>query len=400
MIKKLRIRFVLLSMSVLLAVLVVVIGGINIANYASTVQEADQVLDLLEDNQGRFPMGRPGGKFSPELAFESRYFTVLLDSTGQAVFADLGNIAAVDRDNAISMAKQAARENDRSGFLGHYRYRNIDEGNMRRIIILDCGRKLFAFRQFLTASVLISLAGFLVVLVIVAALSGRVVRPFAESYEKQKQFITDAGHELKTPLTIIGADADILQMEQGESEWLSDIQKQVKHLTALTNDLVFLTRMEEAGRTIPRLPFALSDVVAETAASFQALAQNKNFTISIQPGLSMTGDEKSIAQLVGLLLDNALKYSPAGGSVSLTLEKSGRQNKLCVYNTTADPLPQERLELLFERFYRADASRNSATGGHGIGLSVAKAIVTAHGGKIQASSADGQSLLITVLLPT
>lgn len=399
MIRKLQIRFILLSMSVLLAVLVVVIGSINIANYASTLHEADEVLDLLEDNQGRFPMGRPGGKLSPEVAFESRFFTVLLDDNGQAVFADLGNIAAVDRENAISMAQRAARENDRSGFLGHYRYRCIQEGNMRRVIILDCGRKLFAFRQFLGASVLISLVGFLVVLVIVAVLSGRVVKPFAENYEKQKRFITDAGHELKTPLTIIGADADILQMEQGESEWLSDIQKQVRHLTELTNNLVFLTRMEETYQSMPRLPFALSDVVAETAASFQALAQDKAFTLDIQPGLSMTGDEKSVAQLVRLLLDNALKYSPAGGKVSLTLEKTGRQNKLCIYNATAAPIPTEGLELLFERFYRTDASRNSETGGHGIGLSVAKAIVAAHGGKIQASSNDGQSLLITAWLP-
>ena len=399
MIRKLRIRFVLLSMSVLLAVLVVVIGSINIANYASTLREADQVLDLLEDNQGRFPMGRPGGKLSPEAPFESRFFTVLLDSTGQAVFADLGNIAAVDRENAIAMARQAARENDRSGFIGRYRYRCIQEGNMRRVIILDCGRKLSAFKQFLSASVLISLAGFLVVLVIVAVLSGRVVKPFAESYEKQKRFITDAGHELKTPLTIIGADADILQMEQGENEWLSDIQKQVRHLTELTNNLVFLTRMEEAYQSLPRLPFALSDVIAETAASFQALAQGKDFLLNIQPELSMTGDEKSIAQLVRLLLDNALKYSPIGGKVSLTLEKTGRQNKLCVYNTTAASMPKDHLDLLFERFYRTDASRNSATGGHGIGLSVAKAIVAAHGGKIQAASEDGQSLLITVWLP-
>ena len=406
MIRKLRFKFILLTMTVLLAVLVVIIGGINMANYANVVNNADTVLSLLSENHGHFPnlsffSHRLRKDLSPELPFESRFFSVLLDENWMSLQTETGNIAAVDVESAIAMAQTAAAKKSGTGFLGDYRYQKVQEGTRVRIIFLDCGRSLESFRTFLFASILISLCGFLVVLAVVTLLSGRIMRPFAESYEKQKRFITDAGHELKTPLTIIGADVDILTMDQGENEWLSDIQKQVKQLTGLTNDLVFLSRMEEADTPMQKLPFPLSDVVSETAASFQALAQaqGKTFTTRISPMLTLEGDEKAIAQLVRLLLDNALKYSPEGGSVSLTLEKTGRQCRLSVSNTTDNPLPLDNLKALFERFYRADPSRNSQTGGHGIGLSVAKAIVTAHGGKIQATSEDGHSLCITAFLP-
>lgn len=406
MIRKLRFKFILLTMTVLLAVLVVIIGGINMANYANVVNNADTVLSLLSENHGHFPnlnffSHRLRKDLSPELPFESRFFSVLLDENWMSLQTETGNIAAVDVESAIAMAQTAAAKKSGTGFLGDYRYQKVQEGTRVRIIFLDCGRSLESFRTFLFASILISLCGFLVVLAVVTLLSGRIMRPFAESYEKQKRFITDAGHELKTPLTIIGADVDILAMDQGENEWLSDIQKQVKQLTGLTNDLVFLSRMEEADTPMQKLPFPLSDVVSETAASFQALAQaqGKTFTTRISPMLTLEGDEKAIAQLVRLLLDNALKYSPEGGSVSLTLEKTGRQCRLSVSNTTDNPLPLDNLKALFERFYRADPSRNSQTGGHGIGLSVAKAIVTAHGGKIQATSEDGHSLCITAFLP-
>ena len=406
MIRKLRFKFILLTMTVLLAVLVVIIGGINMANYANVVNNADTVLSLLSENHGHFPnlsffSHRLRKDLSPELPFESRFFSVLLDENWMSLQTETGNIAAVDVESAIAMAQTAAAKKSGTGFLGDYRYQKVQEGTRVRIIFLDCGRSLESFRTFLFASILISLCGFLVVLAGVTLLSGRIMRPFTESYEKQKRFITDAGHELKTPLTIIGADVDILAMDQGENEWLSDIQKQVKQLTGLTNDLVFLSRMEEADTPMQKLPFPLSDVVSETAASFQALAQaqGKTFTTRISPMRTLEGDEKAIAQLVRLLLDNALKYSPEGGSVSLTLEKTGRQCRLSVSNTTDNPLPLDNLKALFERFYRADPSRNSQTGGHGIGLSVAKAIVTAHGGKIQATSEDGHSLCITAFLP-
>ena len=249
-------------------------------------------------------------------------------------------------------------------------------------------------------SVLIAVLWLLSVFVLLLLLSGRIVKPVAESYEKQKRFITDAGHEIKTPLSIISADADVLEMECGESEWLQDIQLQIKRLAALTNDLIYLSKMEEAQGHLQMTDFSLSGLAEELAQSFQAPAKAKGqtFTSSIQPDIVFHGDERAICQVISNLLDNALKYSESDGSISVELKKQGRTICLDVFNTTP-VISEENLNNLFERFYRADPSRNSQTGGHGIGLSIAKAVITAHKGEIRASSRDGRSLRISVSLP-
>lgn len=282
-----------------------------------------------------------------------------------------------------------------------YRFCKQQDSGAVRILFLDCGRELESFRRFLLASILLSGAGFLLVFAVVVYCSGRIVRPFAESYEKQKRFITDAGHEIKTPLTVLQADADILEMELGSNEWLSDMQGQIKHLSALTNDLVSLARMEEGETALHLLEIPVSDVISEAAESFRSLAQaqGKTLAVRVEPMLSMAADEKSIRQLIGILLDNALKYSPEGSEITLNFSKQARQLKLTVTNTSSAPLPGENPDILFERFYRVDSSRNSQTGGHGIGLSIAKAIVTAHGGKIHAATIADTALQITAQFP-
>lgn len=408
MIKKLQKKFILLSMSAFLLVLVVIITGINIVNWNAVVHEADELLAVLSENKGAFPMG-PGGLghrlppgMSPEIPYESRYFSVTLDSkTGSVIQAETSRIVSVDTAQAIAYAKAVLRDGKVRGFADSFRYVIRVENAFMRITFLDCGRRLDAFQNFLLASVGISLVGYLVVFALIAFFSNRIIRPISESYEKQKRFITDAGHEIKTPLTIINADADVLAMELGENEWLEDIQKQAKRLTALTNDLVMLSRMEEAESSMQMIEFPISDVVSETVSSFQALAQTqgKDFQCEIQPMLTLQGNEKAIGQLVSILLDNALKYSPVNGTVSLSVEKQNRTLRLTVYNTTITEIPKDSLPLLFDRFYRTDPSRNSQTGGYGIGLSVAQAIVTAHNGKIQATTEDGHSLQISVVFP-
>ena len=409
MIKKLQKKFILLSMSAFLLVLAVIITGINIVNWNAVVHEADELLSVLSENKGAFPMG-PGDLghrlppgMSPEIPYESRYFSVTLDSkSGSVIQAETSRIVSVDTTRAIEYAKRVLSEGNRRGFADRFRFSVKTENSFIRITFLDCGRKLDAFQSFLLSSIGISLIGYLVVFALIAFFSNRIILPISESYEKQKRFITDAGHEIKTPLTIINADADVLAMELGENEWLEDIQKQAKRLTALTNDLVMLSRMEEAENTMPMIEFPFSDVVAETASSFQSLAQTqgKDFPCRIQPMLTLRGNEKAIRQLVNILLDNALKYSPEGGMVSLKLEKQNREVLLAVSNTTMEPIGKENLPRLFDRFYRTDASRNSKTGGYGIGLSVAKAIATAHNGKISASFEDERTLLIAVRFPT
>ena len=407
MIKKLRIKFIALSMFSLLLVLFIIMGSINILNYQDIVKDADSVLSILKSNNGAFPkMEEPRGKhdspkpLSPETPYESRFFSVLMSREGEVISVDTGKIAAVDTATAMEYAESLWERQENQGFIGDYRYtfQETDEGT--RIIFLDCGRTLSTFRSFLFTSCGISLLGLLAVFTLLTLLSGRIIKPFSERYEKQKRVITDAGHELKTPLTIIDADADVLSMEFGENEWLQDIQNQTKRLASLTNDLILLARMDEGTKQVQKIDFPFSDLASEMVQSFQALAlqQNKTFSSRIQPMLSLCGDEKSLRQLLSILLDNALKYSDPEGAISLSLEKSGKSIRLTVFNTVEKIAP-ESLPHLFERFYRADPSRNSQTGGYGIGLSIAKAIVNSHKGKITASSPDGRSLQVVVVLP-
>lgn len=407
MIRRLRLKFIAVTMLSLFLVLAVILGCINLFNYRRMVEEADATLDLLEQNGGEFPNwdkfydpGKPGG-FSAELPFKSRYFSVRLSEDGEVLDVDTQKVYAVDEAAARELAEEIAAGGRKSGFIGDYRFRVCPEADGGVLILaLSCEGSIRTSRSFLLNSCAVAAAGMLAVFLLLVVSSKVIIRPVAESYEKQKRFITDAGHEIKTPLTIIEADAELLGMESGESEWLEDIQRQTRRLTALTNDLIQLSRMEEGDNRLTRIELLLSDLVAEEVQSWQgrALAAGKTLTARIQPMLAVSGDEKSLRQLVSIFLDNAVKYSAGDGAIDLVLEKQGRSVRLTVSNP-AEGLDGEKLSQLFERFYRGDASRSSDTGGYGLGLAIAGAIVAAHKGKIAASSRDGKSLTISVTLP-
>lgn len=406
MIRKLKRKFVLLSMTSLLVLLAVIVAGMNLLNYRSVVEEADAILSVLSQNKGMFPDAddRPDRKFpprfSPETPYESRFFSVFYDGAGRAVNADVRKIASISQEDAVSLADGVLEKDRLTGFAGSYRYMVDSAPGGTRVTFLDCGRRLDAFRQFLISSAFMSALGFGAVFTVLLILSGRIIRPIAEAYEKQKRFITDAGHEIKTPLTIINANADILELELGgENESLADIKGQTQRLKSLTEDLVMLSRMEEAEDKLLKIEFPVSDVVLEAAGEFRALAEseNKEFICEIEPMLTLNGNDKSIRQLVSIFLDNALKYSPEGSKIKLTLARQGRTIRLSVSNAANFDLDPAQLERVFDRFYRTDSSRNSETGGHGIGLSVAKAIVTAHGGKIAAAVEGEKTFVVSAL---
>ncbi len=420
MIRRLRKKFLLAAVAAVFLVLLLLIGSINVLNYRSLVRDADATLEILVLNKGAFPrqMFRPqdepapvtdippekpdGPRFgSGELAYQSRFFTVWFDAAGSVSRSDTANIAVLTAKDAVGLAESVFAKGKEKGFADGFRYSRSpsDEGTM--LVFLLCDRELGTFRTFLCASIGISLGGILAVFLLLLLFSDRIIHPIAESYEKQKRFITDAGHELKTPITIIRADADVLEAELGEdNEWITDIRRQTGRLADLTNDLIYLSKMAEGNAAIPMQAFSLSELVEETAHSFQALArsQEKRFQFSVAPDLLMTGDEKAVAKLASVLMDNAMKYSPAGGCVELTLERTGRTGRLRVKNSSL-PMEKGNADRLFERFTRGDSSRNSETGGFGLGLSIAKAVTEVHKGKIHAQSEDGESLTVTVELP-
>ncbi len=247
----------------------------------------------------------------------------------------------------------------------------------------------------------VGLLGCLLVFLIFLFASGRIVRPIVESNEKQKRFITDAGHEIRTPLTVINANLDLLEMEDPDNPELNRIRVQTKRLTDLTGALVQLSKMEEGTKQTARVDFPFSDLVAEIAASFEAIAQTHRieYVRKISPALTLYGSPDSLGRLVSILLDNALKYTPEGGIVTVELNDRKKALQLLVRNTTKETLSEKDLSHLFDRFYRTDASRNSETGGHGIGLSIANAIVSSHGGSIRADAQGERDLTITADFP-
>lgn len=413
MIKKLKMRFILIAMFSISIVLVAILGSINILNYVNVNKTANERLALLADNKGDFefvpkdtfsphPPRSKNGAMSAETPFDTRFFTVSMDAQGNVVSTNTESIAAISSEEASAYAKALWEKGKGSGFWGSYKFILVpgaDEAENSMYIFLDCQRELDTFFDFLFASIGISAIGLFLVFLLVIFFSGIVVRPMAESYEKQKRFITDASHEIKTPLTIIDANTEVLEMVHGESEWTKSIRNQIRRLTDLTNKLVFLSRMDEEATTLTMLDFSLSDAIEETALPFEAVAasQGKRFAMEIAPHITYHGDEASIRQAVSLLLDNAMKYSTDGSEITLSLTSSGNSRTITVKNKASD-LTVGNLDILFERFYRPDASRSSSTGGNGIGLSVAKAIILAHKGKISAKSSDGETIEFKITL--
>ena len=423
MIRALRKKFIAAAIVAVFLVLLVLIGSINLLNYRSLVSDADSTLQILAENKGSFPrqmfreQDRPselqtppdGGNDGPfgerrgdsrELAYQSRFFTAWF-SDDKLSLINLDNLASLSEEEAAALAESVYASGREKGFAEEYRYRRAACDGETLLVFLNCQRELATFRDFLYASIGISLGGTLAVFLLLLVFSGRIVRPIAESYEKQKRFITDAGHELKTPITIIRADADVLASElDGENEWIADIRKQTGRLAELTEDLIFLSKMEEENPALQMEALSLSELVDETAQSFQslALAKGKRFSASVAPELQVKGDEKALAKLVSILLDNAMKYSPENGTVELRLDHAGRNARLIVRNSTP-PMEKGSADRLFERFTREDRSRNSESGGFGLGLAIAKAVTEAHKGTIHAQSEDGASLTVTAELP-
>lgn len=419
MIRDLRKKFILVAMLSTMLVLTAIMGVVNFSNYREMLDRADEMTALLEQNDGKFPEEpswheqddtetppakpendeKDKSRFSVETPFETRYFTVTVDENGEVTDCDLDRIAAVDEETAEEYTQTAQQKNKTTGFQGIYRYRVTETEDGAKYVFLDCRREISNFRTVLVTTISVSLLGLAAVFVLVVIFSRMVFRPVEESIQKQKRFITDASHELKTPLTIIDANTEVMEMERGESQWTKSTRKQIQRLSGLVQQLVTLSRLDEEKGLEEKCEFNLSEAVSECVQPYESLAQTreKNLTLNIEEDITYTGDERSIRQLAGILMDNAVKYSSENGNITLTLKKKGKKIFLEVYND-ADDLPQGKLDVLFERFYRLDSSRNSGTGGSGIGLSVAKAIVQAHKGKITAENKNGRGLTITVIL--
>ena len=335
---------------------------------------------------------------SPETPFETRYFSVKLDTDGTVTETNTTKIVAVDDALAIRYAKSVISGKKETGYVSTYRFMKAETDNGYICVFIDANRELESFRFFFISSLIISALGILMVLVIVILLSDVALKPVIESYEKQKRFITDAGHEMKTPLTVITANTEIIEMESGDSQWTEGIKSQVAKLASLTEKLVILSKMEE-GAKLEMIPFSISDALFDTCDQYKSIAMSKDvvFKLDVSEGVSAVGNEGEIRRCASLLLDNALRYVDHGGTVEVSLAKYSGGVEMKFANTT-DGVEKGSLDRWFDRFYRTDLSRNSDTGGSGIGLSVVKAIVLAHGGTVKAFSPDGVRVEFTITI--
>ena len=230
---------------------------------------------------------------------------------------------------------------------------------------------------------------------LVALFSKRAIKPLVENAVMQKQFITDAGHELKTPLTVISANMDVLALETGENEWVQSTKKQVANMRGLVNELIYLSRLDEEDAKLKREDVDLSRVVRDASEPFAGMAEfsGKTMSVEVEDSVHISGDGAALQRLTSILCDNAVKYAPEGDAIRVRLKQDKRGIAFSVENGLKQPLSQDQIAHLFDRFYRTDESRNRESGGYGIGLSVAKAIVEKHRGTIRAvQSKDGQRI--------
>ena len=411
MIKRLRAKFIRITMLSVAVVLLVLSLIVNAANFIAGSRDLDRTLDMICENQGNIPTDRipgtlptppdgadtgdftppakpepPRGLFTAETPFSTRYFYLRFDEDGNLAGEDFSHIAAVTQADADAYLQAALRHGAGYGFYGGYRYRVADEGGgCYMAVFLDCYQELRS-AQTLAIWTGVSYAVCLgLVYVLVVLLSRRAIDPVVRAAEQQKQFITDAGHELKTPITVITTSLKVLEMEVGQQKWIDKARAQTDKLRELVQSLITLCKYDEETSPLHPQPFDVSEAVRDTAASFADLARSGGHTLDVSapPELTYCGDEAAVRQLVSILLDNAVKYAAPDTSIRVVLEALGRGVRLTIANKCREPIAGD-VDRLFDRFYRPDASRTAATGGFGIGLSIARSICEAHRGAIRA----------------
>lgn len=412
MLKKLRWKFTLLSMLAVCIVLFVLVACIYLAYRHITLDGIERTLTMLAENGGRVPPEPPrpneaspdpskppppdDPQFTPETPFETRFFAVW-ENTDEK---QMDFIASVTGEDAVAFYRCAEASGRDSGFIGQYRFRRAADDSGTFYVFLDCTRQLRSMQNLLRASVLVTFAAILIIFWLIWLLSGKAIEPTVRGMERQKRFITDASHEIKTPLTVIRSYAEVMCMEDAGNEWAQGIQKESERLSHLVSNLVLLSRWDEEAPITESRAFDVSRSLWDTLTPYRNLAEakGKRLEASIDEGLTVSGDESAIQTAFATLLENAVQYSLPDSTISFSAHREKRHIIARLTNRCElpDGLDPERL---FDRFYRADASRSRSTGGSGIGLSITRAIIEAHRGTVSAQRTGEHELSFTVRLP-
>ncbi|MBQ3418133.1 MAG: hypothetical protein IJH32_09930 [Ruminococcus sp.] len=393
--RKLRRKIVLAafaSTAVIFLLTIIVIGSVL---HFQMIRRADLMTEVIDEYGDAIPSKETLAKsksavnlylydFDEETRYKMRYFTVSYRD-GEAI-ADTSHIT-ISSDDAIDIADHILLDFSSTGYYQDYRYRVSEKTNS--VIALDWSAELESLRAMMLMISLIAVLFVIAITILFYFFSKRVVRPFEENAKMQKQFITDASHELKTPLAIISANAEVLAYKDGENEWISNITEQVERIGGLINELLTLNRLEEIDQNIDIRSVDLSKIAENTCADFEEVFKAKNAAVTkeIDDNVVINANPDQMKRLFSVLVENAAKYVSESGAFTLRLKKDLRHTTLSVFNT-CEIDPSVDYKLLFDRFYRPDLSRTSQTGGHGIGLSIAKRIAVLHNGNIEAIPRD------------
>lgn len=423
MIKKLQRRFILLTMSCIGFIFFIILLILNISMTASSQKRGFDLLSKYIRNQSIATLlageSHPGGpragdsltpgevppNFKPDKPpndwFNNmRIFSVLYSSSGQAVEISTKGNPNLSESSLLTLADTILKNPKAKGRISGYLYLYVPSKDGTSIYFLDYGPEREMSMQLWRICLWVGLAGMLIILVPVIFLSRWITKPVQQAFDRQKQFIADASHELKTPLTIITTNAEVLESALPNNKWLNYILEQSGRMKTLINSLLDLARLDAGNEKNAFQNFDLSKAVRNTALSFESLAYEyeKKYSFEIADGLSLYGNEENIKQLVTILLDNAFKYSDAKGCITISLAPFSDKKQLLVHNT-GKGIDGKDQKHIFERFYRLDSSRSRQSGGYGLGLSIAESIVKNHKGKINVKS-DGKSYTeFCILLP-
>lgn len=394
MIGSLRRKFITISAVSIFVVFSGIFFFMLVSTRLQTDRSVDTIADAIAANNGVFPEFDPAEHqlsmhlpyedvITEETQFSTRFFSVWLNDSGQIVNINVDSVSTITEQDVEGYAAKVLQKAGERGWIGDYRYKVVNTQNGMTVVFVNGTMYKNMSNRLLFTALLVLLGSAALILILMIVVSKWVVRPVAESYEKQRQFITDANHELKTPLTLILSNLDIVEAELGKNEWLDDIRSEGERMGLLINQLVTLSRMDESTDTLVRAEFDLSSAVADTVSGFQSLVEERHHLLSssIPPGIRYNGDEFLIRRLTAILLDNAIKYCDLDGSIRLSLT-CRRYPVLTVENTYKD-VDSLELNRLFDRFYRADKVR-TFSGSFGIGLSIAQSIVKSHKGSISA----------------
>lgn len=387
--KTLRKRFVLFAMSAVTILLAVLIGAISGFSWILLNRQTDAVLHALVSAGGpssnmEFNEPRP---FAPPMNMDTirsaRFFTVLTDPKGTVLDVNIDQISSVSEEQAAEYAGQAAGI---SGKIDRYKYEVKKIGANRLIFFMDTANQVSTFAMIFGVSSAIALICWMLILLFVILYSGRAVRPILTGIEKQKQFITNAGHELKTPLAIIQSNNDASALIYGETKYSKNIRQQTRRLNVLMTNLLTLSKLDEETK-LPTERVDISEMIGGMLPAYEAVTAERQIALSlhIQPHVFLQVHRDTFSQMLSILMDNAAKYTTEGGTIRFSVTGDGRHVEIMEENTCA-AVPDPDPERLFERFYRGDSARTQgiSASGYGIGLSAARTIAESFGGRLTA----------------